>query len=243
MKKLLFIVTLFLFVACDDGDIEEKYTFHQEGLKVAVDATISGVDSWPDGYSVTLSGFVNETNSKDDIAEYSEISKQIISDGNGKIHVTLGGISQTVNYLEITVLNRIRQRVLTICQKKLTDEEKNSTDTIRWDAGEVRAGMYSFIQDNYFTPKCSKCHGQSADKAAAGLFLTEGKSYNAIVGVQSSKRSDFNIVTPGDTARSSIHKILRGEYPEVKHNHTDKLDLESDKDWIDQWILNGAKAD
>ncbi|MBQ5403875.1 MAG: hypothetical protein IIU11_05865, partial [Bacteroidales bacterium] len=61
--------------------------------------------------------------------------------------------------------------------------------------------------------------------------------------IQSSKRSDFYIVTPGDTARSVIHKILHGDFPEVKHNHTDKLDLESDKDWIDQWILSGAKAD
>ena len=237
MKKILYIISLFLLAACDDGDIVEKYTFQQEGIKVSVDATISGLDSWPDGYSVTLSGFSLAKNEKTEPAEYSEISKQIIN--NGSTHITLGGIPQSVNYLEITVLNRIRQRVATLWQKELTNDDKSSRDTLKIDAGTINAGMFNYIQNEYFTLRCADCHGLR-EHAAAGLFLTEGKSYAALVNVKSSKRSDINLVTPGDTAKSVLHKILKGEFPEVTTNHFDKLDLEQDRIVIDNWILSGA---
>ena len=239
MKKILYIITLFLLAACDDGDIVENYTFQQEGIKVSVDATISGLDSWPDGYSVTLSGFSLAVNDKTAAAEYSEISKQIINNGNGSTHITLGGIPQSVNYLEITVLNRIRQRVVTLWQKELTNDDKSSRDTLKIDAGTINAGMFNYIQNEYFNNSCANCHGLG-EHAAAGLFLTEGKSYAALVNAKSAKRADLNLVTPGDTANSVLHKILKGEFPEVKHNHSDKLDLEQDRILIDNWILSGA---
>jgi LEA14-like dessication related protein len=242
MKNFFYIFSLVLLAACDDGDIVEKYAFQQEGIKVAVDATISGLDSWPDGYSVTLSGFALPVNDKTAAAEYSEISKQIINNGNGTSHITLGGIPQSVNYLEITVLNRIRQRVVTLWQKELTNDEKSTRDTLKIDAGAINAGMYNYIQQEYFNNSCANCHGLG-EHAAAGLYLTEGKSYAAMVNVKSSKRADINLVTPGDTAKSVLHKILKGEFSEVKHNHSDKLDLEQDKILIDNWIMSGAGAE
>ncbi len=239
MKKILYIITFFLLAACDDGDIIENYTFQQEGIKVSVDATISGLDSWPDGYSVTLSGFSLAVNDKTAAAEYSEISKQIINNGNGSTHITLGGIPQSVNYVEITILNRIRQRVVTLWQKELSNDDKSSRDTLKIDAGTINAGMFNYIQNEYFNNSCANCHGLG-EHAAAGLFLTEGKSYAALVNEKSAKRADLNLVTPGDTANSVLHKILKGEFPEVKHNHSDKLDLEQDRILIDNWILSGA---
>ncbi|MBO7599140.1 MAG: hypothetical protein J6T70_19060 [Bacteroidales bacterium] len=239
MKKFLYIISLFLLAACDDGDIVEKYTYQQEGIKVAVDVNISGTESWPDGYSVTLSGFANQKNDKD-IAEYSEISKQIIPTSNGKIHIALGGIPQSVNYLEITVLNRIRQRTLTVWQHELTSDEKNRRDTITIDAGTLNAGMFHYIQTEYFDKSCANCHGLSEGGAAAGLYLTNGKSYAAMVNAASHKRPSINVVTPGDTANSALHLLLHGRFPEVKHNHKDKLATDHDKEIIDLWILSGA---
>ena len=240
MKKILYILPLILLAACDDGDIVEKYTFQQEGIKVAVDATISGLDSWPDGYSVTLSGFSLAKNEKTEPAEYSEISKQIFNNGNGTSHITLGGIPQSVNYLEITVLNRIRQRVVTLWQKELTNDEKSTRDTLKIDAGAINAGMFNYIQNEYFTLRCADCH--TGSPWAAGLSLQKGESYTALVNVKSTKCTDLYLVAPGDTANSVLHKIFKGrdEFPEVKHNHSDKLDLEQDKILIDNWIMSGA---
>jgi hypothetical protein len=178
-------------------------------------------------------------NDKTAAAEYSEISKQIINNGNGSTHITLGGIPQSVNYLEITVLNRIRQRVATLWQKELTNDDKSSRDTLKIDAGTINAGMFNYIQNEYFNNSCAKCHGLD-EHVAAGLFLTEGKSYAALINAKSAKRTDLNLVTPGDTANSVLHKILKGEFPEATHNHSDKLDLEQDRILIDNWILSGA---
>ena len=239
MKKfLLIILSVLCLAACDDGDIVEKYSYQQEGIKVAVDVNISGTESWPDGYSVTLSGFEAQRNDKD-IAEYSEITKQIIPAQNGSTKITLGGIPQTVNYLEITVLNRIRQRMITLWQHELTTDEKDSRDTIRINAGSINAGMFQYIQSEYLTPKCSHCH--SGTPWAAGLSLKEGESYKAMINVMSQKRNTISIVTPGDTAASALHLILRGNLPEATKQHTDILPTDADKDIIDMWIMAGAK--
>lgn len=241
MRKFLLIAAVStMFFSCDDGDIQEKYTYQQEGIKVSVECDISGIDSWPEGYSVTLSGFENQTNDKE-IAEYSEISKQILQPSDGKLYITLGGIPQTVNFLEITVINRIRQRVITLWQHELTTDDKNSRDTLRFTPGSINAGMFNYIQTAYFNNSCANCHGLGAS-AAAGLFLTENKSYSALLSA-SQKRPTINVVTPSDTANSSLHLILWSNFPEVKHPHGDKLATDNDKKIIDDWILSGAKED
>ena len=154
----------------------------------------------------------------------------------------MGGIPQSVNYLEITVLNRIRQREITLWQKELSSEDKNSRDTLRFDAGQINAGLFNYIQKEYFNNSCANCHGLG-ERAAAGLFLSEGKSFAAMVNVKSRKRPEINVVTPGDTAKSALHLVLHGNLPEVMHNHKDKLAVEHDKDIIDMWIMSGAKAE
>ena len=238
MKKLLLVIIPLFLAACDDGDIVENIVYQQDGIKVAVSAQMTGLNSWPEGYTVTLSGFEQQRNDKE-IAEYSEISKQIIS-SDGDINISLGGIPQNVNYLEITVMNRIRQRTLTLWQHELTPDEKGSRDTLRIDAGAINAGLFNYIQQEYFNNSCANCHGLG-EHAAAGLYLTEGKSFAALVGAKSSKRPEINLVTPGDTANSALHLVLHGRFPEVKHNHKDKLAVEHDKEIIDMWIMNGAK--
>ena len=98
MKKLLLVILPLFLAACDDGDIVENIVYQQDGIKVAVSAQMTGLNSWPEGYTVTLSGFEQQRNDKE-IAEYSEISKQILS-SDGDISISLGGIPQSVNYLE-----------------------------------------------------------------------------------------------------------------------------------------------
>ena len=61
--------------------------------------------------------------------------------------------------------------------------------------GPVTADFQS-IQDNVFTPICSKCHiGASAPE---GLQLDAAHSYNLLVGVPSAERPDLLRVNPGN---------------------------------------------
>lgn len=242
--KYLPIIAAMVLAGCDDGDIQEKVVASQTGLKIAIDANLSGVASWPSYYSVAVSGYENAANTEE-IAEYSVISKQMLNDVDGKVHLTLGGIPTTVNYIEIGVINQIRQREFTIFQYEFTEDDKKSRDTIRIDAGIVDAGIYNRIQKDIFDISCTRCHGDG-NNAAANMHLTEGNSYSSLVGVLSSKETGLYRVYPGDSAASVIHRVLLNNYPEVHMPHGDILDAKQKSKLlklIDYWIEDGAKED
>ena len=61
-KVYSFISGLLLFsglaISCDDGKIyDENNQTQREGGTVKLTAQISGIESWPGGYSVVLAGF------------------------------------------------------------------------------------------------------------------------------------------------------------------------------------------
>ena len=72
-------------------------------------------------------------------------------------------------------------------------------------SGPITADFQS-IQDNVFTPICSKCHiGASAPE---GLQLDAAHSYNLLVGVPSNEQPSLLRVKPGDPDNSyMVHKI------------------------------------
>ncbi|HEY6925323.1 MAG TPA: Ig-like domain-containing protein [Steroidobacteraceae bacterium] len=67
--------------------------------------------------------------------------------------------------------------------------------------GPVTADFQS-IQDNVFTPICSRCHAGGA--APEGLMLDAAHSYNLLVGVGSQEVPSLNRVTAGDPDSSYI---------------------------------------
>ena len=67
--------------------------------------------------------------------------------------------------------------------------------------GTVTADFQS-IQDNVFTPICSRCHAGAA--APEGLMLDATHSYNFLVGVGSQEVPSLNRVKPGDPDNSNI---------------------------------------
>jgi Bacterial Ig-like domain len=105
--------------------------------------------------------------------------------------------------------------------------------------GPVTADFQS-IQDNVFTPICSKCHiGASAPE---GLQLDAAHSYNLLVGVPSNEQPDLLRVKPGDPDDSyMVHKIegLAGIVGNQMPLGETPLP-QSTIDAIRQWIANGA---
>jgi hypothetical protein len=83
----------------------------------------------------------------------------------------------------------------------------SSSSSSSGGSSSVTADFQS-IQDNVFTPICSKCHiGASAPE---GLQLDAGHSYNLLVGVPSVEESNLLRVKPGDPDDSYMVLKIEG---------------------------------
>jgi hypothetical protein len=105
--------------------------------------------------------------------------------------------------------------------------------------GAVTAEFQS-IQDNVFTPICSKCHiGASAPE---GLQLDAAHSYNLLVGVPSVEDGSLDRVKPGDPDHSYMvlkiegaAGIVGGQMP-LGETPLPQTTIDA----IRQWIMDGA---
>ncbi|MBQ9215748.1 MAG: hypothetical protein IJ159_03205 [Prevotella sp.] len=238
MKKYIFATLLGLATisgldSCDDGPIQENAITFKEGRVVKLTGILTGLANWPDEYSVAVAGF-------DGTDEYAVISKALPKNEEGKVEVVLSGISDEVTNVQLCVLDRLRRHVMTFQQMDL----EQTRDTMYMDTGTINVSMFNAIQLSYFSTTCANCHGAS-NRAAAGLYLTEGKSYDALVGQPSKKIDGVNLVEPGDAENSLLHTILHSEIVEgITMTHRDLVSEKNDQSilpLIDSWINNGAK--
>src|SRR5258708_24872895 len=105
--------------------------------------------------------------------------------------------------------------------------------------GPVTADFQS-IQNNVFTPICSKCH--IGGGAPEGLQLDAAHSYNLLVGVPSAEQPSLLRVKPGDPDNSyMVHKIeglpgITGGQMPLGETPLPQATIDA----IRQWITNGA---
>jgi Bacterial Ig-like domain len=107
-------------------------------------------------------------------------------------------------------------------------------------SGPVTADFQS-IQDNVFTPICSKCHiGASAPE---GLQLDAAHSYNLLVGVPSAENPSLLRVKPGDPDNSYMVRKIEGPTAGIigmqmplGENPLSPATIAA----IRQWVTNGA---
>ena len=167
MKKYIlfggYLLLLAYITSCDDGRIYEKTeTLSEEGRTLKMSGKINGISKWPDGYSVVVAGFNDES-------EYAVVTKTIPAVEDDEIQVTMTGVSDKVTTIELCVINKLRKRVISF---QSMDDLTAVDDTILMDVGTVNVGMYHGIQEKVFNTTCAHCHGGSSS-AAANLYLTE----------------------------------------------------------------------
>ena len=126
----------------------------------------------------------------DATSPYALITKNLTAEGNTEL--TMNAIPQEATTVELCVIDRLRQRVVTI---EATEANATPGDTIKMDVGTIDVGMLAQLQHNVFTPRCAGCHGLSS-YAAAGVNLTERKTYGNIVGRSSRRSEGKSIVEP-----------------------------------------------
>ena len=106
-------------------------------------------------------------------------------------------------------------------------------------SGPITPDLQS-IEDNVFTPICSKCHiGASAPE---GLQLDAAHAYNALVGVPSVEEPSFLRVNPGNPDESYMVLKIEGA-PGIEGSQMPLGETplpQATIDAIRQWITNGA---
>ena len=174
--------------------------------------------------------------------EYAQVSKVITASDvkDGKVFVELSGIKSEVKLVRLCVLDRLRRHIVTFKETDMSDAK----ETVKMEVGTVDISMFNAIQQNFFNTTCANCHGAS-NRAAAGLYLTEGKSYDALVDVDSRKLEDKKLVETNNAANSVLHMVLNElAVPGISMAHHDLVSEKNEETilpLIDSWINNGAK--
>lgn len=226
--------------SCDDGTIEKVTNATTGGKIVKAEGTITGLSTWHERYNVAVAGFTESANNE--TMPYATISKVMTVDANGHASIVLSGIGSSVTEIDICVLNRLRQRIVTFSSMNIANEQQG--DTIRYDFGTIDASMLAGIQTGIFDASCTACHGANGT-AAANLNLTDEQSYANLVGQHSTQLPEQYRVVPGDTANSVLWQVIYGNASESwPMNHADMLNKDRAAGLLQMladWITDGAR--
>ena len=245
-KKIKYISLLsFIFsflslhlVSCDSGDIEEQsYTITDKGHTVKLTAVLSGIDTWESKYSISLAGF----STGDNYAQVVRSLPNTTPDGT-RVEMILSNIGDNINTVELAITNRLRERIITLARVNLEDYT-NKKDTIYMDLGVTDVSKFGALQLGLFNMACIQCHGGNGGAGAAGLNLTEGRSFANLVNVPSSRKEGMMRVVGGNAQESLLHQMMAESGENLLHvNHTEILsnqfreNLNEVRQLIDEWI-------
>ena len=234
MKRIAYttmglLALLAVTASCDDGRLyADRLIIPEEGRVVKLTATLEGLDTWSDGYSIVLAGF-------EDGSDYTVIAKSVQAADDGTVDITMSGVAEEVTTLEVCAINRIRKRVATYYE---LDCSTLGDDTIRIDAGRLDVGMFATIQQDIFDRTCTGCHGEGR-----WLDLSAGTSYQTLVGQPSTVFEGRTRVLPGNAAESVLYTILTtSESADLGTDHQTQFTLSEEQfALIGDWIDDGAK--
>ena len=227
------IFSALCFCSCDDGRIYDEGNYNSEGFTVRLTATLTGMDTWPENYSIALAGFKSGT-------DYRVIAKDIPPSDEGKeSEVEMSGVGGDVQTIELCALNRFGERVTTF-HSQPTEGARNE---IVIELGAVDVSAFAAIQKNLLDNSCTGCHG--AGGAGIGLDLRAGHSFAALVGKPSKKVEGKKLIEPGNAGESVFSQVIQTQVSaNWKMNHSDMLNKERTallREFIDRWINAGAK--
>ena len=219
--------------SCDEGRIYNDDTVQtEEGGTARFSGTISGTDTWSQGYTLALAGFAEGN-------DYALISKNIeISGTDGNYDITLSGIPGEVTSIELCAIDRLRRRVATF----LSADYQPQDGTLQISPDGVDMSMSTAIQTEIFNTTCTQCHGGSG-YAAAGLDLLAGDSFANLISIPSRKIPGMDRVAPGTSNESELFLILSTDLSaDWNYDHSVEVVRQEKLDLIRNWIDNGAKT-
>lgn len=217
--------------SCDEGRLfPDNSGRTEEGRTAVFSAVVSGADTWPSGYTIALAGFAESE-------DYAVTSRNIAVSADGICAAELTGLPASVAVVELCALDRLRRRVATFASAACAAAD----DIVRLQVDTVDVSMAAAVQQEVFNPTCAQCHGGAAF-AAAGLNLTEGRSFAELVGVASTKAPGTLRVSPGSSDESLLYRILAGnESAAWGYDHSVEVVRQEKLQLIKNWIDHGAQ--
>lgn len=220
---------------CDDGDIRPAAGNNAGNRNFTVTARFCETDAWPEEYTLALAAYDHRENA---VPLVKTIVSRPESDGTEKI-IYLANVPAQARWIAVSLLKgSVRQY-----DYYAADISGGETDIILTVEPIHLAGL-SHIQKLVFDNNCSRCHGANGTPAA-GLNLTEGKSFDNLVNRPASCATGGAIrVLPGDAGKSFLHRMLTDNETEANRtglNHTDMLDAADLAALVASWINHGAE--
>lgn len=113
------------------------------------------------------------------------------------------------------------------------EKKTNIKELVKLKYGEIAL-------QNQNSSCCSS--GSCCGSAAANLYLTEGKSYEALVNRPSKKVDGMLLVKPGSAQESVLHTLLNTTISSTwGYDHSKEIVSSPILTLIDDWINNGAQ--
>ncbi|MCQ2192511.1 MAG: hypothetical protein MJZ23_06570 [Paludibacteraceae bacterium] len=238
IKELVALLAFVTFAtSCDDGNIHDVLHLDiNEGYAIRLKGNIKNMSQWESGkYQIAVAAFAVQDS-------YPLLAKSL-PQTEGEIDFRFEGINPDCETIELCVLNRINKKVASLATLFNRGEDGNRAieDTIYYNAGELDAGMYATIQASIFNKRCAFCHGMG-ETPAAGLYLTDGNSFESLVNVPSKKVDSLMRVEPNHAERSTLYKVLTeyNEYSAWHYDHTKFFYGNSMSNLVKEWISQGA---
>lgn len=228
---LLIIFSGVMMQSCDSGDIypEEK---KPDGTDIDVNATFrfSHIETFPESYKVIFGSF------KDD-SPYP-ISSVVISkpSSDKDLSISLNNIPKEATYVALYLVQEHSNAQIYPFYKYTIDSPLE--EDLEIPLQEIDLAVSGRIQHQVFS-QCLQCHGGSGF-AAAGLYLTEDKSFSMLVNGTAKNSAEKKLVTPHNAQGSFLMDVLKGEALQSRHSSLSSL-KDDDITLVEQWINDGAE--
>ena len=216
--------------SCDDGKIYPKEEV-VSGRQVDASFVFEHPETFPESeyYQVVFAAF-----EKGGIypLSFKKLSKPAAGEN---VSLTLSNIPDNADFVSISLLDKGKKLICHLYDHSIAGVGE---ETVTIPQQSVSLMSFGRVQSQLFTVKCIACHGGSSI-TAVGLNLTEGHSYDALVGVESVCAGPMKCIEAGSTSQSFIMKVLT-DREVLGTDHTEFVN-EDDIQLLRSWITTGCE--
>ncbi|MDD2952991.1 MAG: hypothetical protein PHC95_07485 [Parabacteroides sp.] len=218
--------------ACDEGKVyPEEISTYQSYANLSLE--IKGEKAFPKKELLVLASFGEDPSTPITTAVIPEPSS-----ANKHISARLG-LTGNEKYLSVAIvtMGATRELVYSFYSYPLSSVP---TEDFTVPVTELDLSPFARVQQQVFNANCIACHGGSTS-AAAGLYLTEGRSYQALVNVAADLSTAGKVfVKPGEPTASFLLEVLSSD--KLRYNHSDIFaSMPEYISLLESWIEEGAK--